>query len=125
VGSAFPALVSQVDEGGNEIGGVRGIELLAPLATYTPWHLRGGSGPDAGELTDFLGTYIPWPRTEAERQARGDTRPSIESRYAGKAEYMRAASRAAESLVAAGFLLREDVPQVIARASRHWDWLAP
>src|SRR3989440_9372009 len=34
VGAPFPALVSQVDADGNEMAGVRGTELLAPLATY-------------------------------------------------------------------------------------------
>src|SRR5439155_2122091 len=52
VGAPFPALVSQVDADGNEVAGVRGVELLAPLATYTPWQLRGGQGSDAGELVD-------------------------------------------------------------------------
>jgi hypothetical protein len=123
VGEAFPSLVSQVDDAGNEVGGVRGLELLAPLATYTPWNLRGGTGPDGGELTDFLGTYIPWPRTEADRQRTGDPRPSLERRYPGKREYLALAARAADTLVGAGWLLREDVPRVLERAERHWDWL--
>ena len=122
VGAPFPALVSQVDAIGNEAAGVRGVELRAPLATYTPWQLRGGSGPDAAELTDFLGTYVPLPRTEAERQRWGDSRPSIETRYADKRAYLEAATRAAESLAAEGLLLREDVPRVIERATAHWDW---
>jgi len=123
VGSPFPALVSQVDADGNERGGVRGVELLAPLATYTPWQLRGGGGPDAAELRDFLGTYVPFPRTEAERQRSGDPRLSIERRYADRRAYLDTATRAAESLAAAGLLLREDVPRVLARAERHWDWI--
>ncbi|PYO33206.1 MAG: hypothetical protein DMD86_11230 [Candidatus Rokuibacteriota bacterium] len=123
VGAPFPALVSQVDDAGNEVGGVRAVELLAPLATYAPWHLRGGGGADAGELTDFLGTYIPFARTEAERQRSHDDRPSIERRYPGKRAYLDAAARAADSLVAAGLLLREDAPRVLGRAEQHWDWL--
>ena len=123
IGAAFPVLVPQVDADGNEMGGVRGLELLAPLATYTPWQLRGGSGTDAGELVDFLGTYAPLPRTEAERRQRGDARPSIERRYADKRAYVDAASRAGDSLVAAGLLLPEDLPRVLARAEAHWDWI--
>jgi hypothetical protein len=123
VGAPFPARVSQVDGDGNELAGVRGVELRAPLATYAPWQLRGGIGPDAAELTDFLGTYVPLPRTEAERQRWGDSRPSIESRYADKRVYVETATRAAESLAAAGLLLREDVPRVLQRAADHWDWI--
>jgi hypothetical protein len=123
IGAPFPSLVSQVDADGNEVAGVRGLELLAPLATYTPWQLRGGSGADAGELVDFLGTYVPLPRTEAERRRHGDSRLSIARRYADKRAYLAAATRAADSLVAAGLLLREDVPRVLARAGQHWDWI--
>lgn len=123
IGTPFPALVSQVDAAGNEVAGVQGLELLAPLATYTPWQLRGGTGTDAGELTDFLGTYIPFPRTEAERQRWGDSRLSIARRYADKRAYRETAARAAESLVAAGLLLREDVARVLQRAEQHWDWI--
>jgi hypothetical protein len=113
VGAAFPVRISQVDADGNEVGGVRGLELLAPLATYLPWQLRGGQGSDAGELVDFLGTYVPLPRTEAERQRRSDGRLSIERRYSDKRAYLAAAEQAADSLVAAGLLLREDVRRVV------------
>jgi len=123
IGAPFPALVSQVDADGNEVAGVRGVELLAPLATYTPWQLRGGHGSDAAELVDFLGTYVPLPRTDTERQRWSDSRLSLERRYADKREYRATAARAAESLVAAGVLLREDVPRVLERADQHWDWI--
>ena len=123
IGAPFPSLVSQVDADGNELAGLRALELLAPLATYTPWQLRGGSGSAAAELTDFLGTYAPFPRTEAERQRWGDSRVSIERRYADKRAYLETATRAAESLAAAGLLLREDVPHVLTRAQHHWDWV--
>ncbi len=123
IGAPFPALVSQVDVDGNEVAGVRGVELLAPLATYTPWQLRGGGGIDAGELTDFLGTYIPFPRTDAERQRWSDSRQSLDRRYADRRAYLDTAARAAESLAAAGLLLREDVPRVLERAEQHWNWI--
>jgi Alpha/beta hydrolase domain len=123
IGSPFPALVSQVDADGNEVAGVRSVELLAPLATYTPWQLRGGAGSDAGELTDFLGTYVPFPRTDAERQRWSDSRQSLERRYPDKRAYLATAARAAESLAGAGLLLREDVPRVLERAERNWDWI--
>lgn len=123
IGAPFPALVSQVDADGNEVAGVRGLELLAPLATYTPWQLRGGDGADAGELVDFLGTYVPLPRTEGERHRWGDSRVSIERRYVDKPAYLAVATRGAEALVGAGLLLREDVPRVLERAEQHWDWI--
>jgi hypothetical protein len=123
IGAAFGVRVSQVDGDGNELAGVRGVELLAPVATYMPWQLRGGHGSDAGELVDFLGTYVPLPRTEAERQRWGDGRLSIERRYADKRAYRAAAARAADALTAAGLLLQEDIRAVVDRAEQHWDWI--
>src|SRR5437867_5490373 len=43
LGRPFPVRVPQVDADGNETAGVRMLELLVPLATYTPWSLRGGA----------------------------------------------------------------------------------
>ena len=123
IGAPFPTRVSQVDADGNEVAGVRGVELLAPLATYLPWQLRGGADSDASELRNFLGTYVPLPRTEAERQRWGDGRVSIDRRYADKRAYLAAAARAADSLAAAGLLLPEDVQAVVERAGQHWDWI--
>src|SRR5207237_769616 len=65
-GAPCPALVPQVDAFGNELGGVRGVELLVPLATYTPWNLRTGYPASTDELVDFLGTWVPLPRTAAD-----------------------------------------------------------
>jgi len=123
LGVPFPTLVSQVDERGNEIGGLRAIEILVPLATYAPWNLRTGYPGSTDELTDFLGTYIPLPRTEAERQATGDPRPSIERLYGSKESYLSEVDRAAQSLVEQGVLLEEDVDRVVGRAGDHWDWV--
>jgi len=123
LGPPFPTRVPQVDVFGNDLGGVESVEILAPLATYAPWNLRTGFAGGTGELTDFLGTYIPLPKTERERRAAGDARPSIASLYTDKSEYLQLAERAARSLVAKGTLLEEDVERVVQRASDHWDWI--
>ena len=123
LGPTFPTLVPQVDMFGNDLGGLESVEILAPLATYTPWNLRIDYPGGPEEMTDFLGTYVPLPMTEAEREAAGDSRPSLESLYSSKQEYLQLAERAARSLVERGTLLEEDVPQVVRRASDHWDWV--
>ena len=123
VGKPFPALVPQVDKFGNELGGIRSVELLVPLATYAPWNLRIGFPGGMDELTDFFGTYIPLPKTEEGRSKTGDARPSIESLYTDKKDYLHKVKRSADLLVEQGFLTKEDVPNVTAQAERHWDWV--
>ena len=124
LGKPFPVRVPQVDSDGNELGGVRSLELLAPLATYTPWSLRrGAANPE--ELVDFYGTFIPFARDRVERERRGDPRASMAERYGDRTRYMDLVRRHAETLTRAGFLLVEDVPRVVEQAERGWTWLMP
>ncbi len=122
VGAPFPVLVPQVDSLANEVGGFRTVELEAPLASYLPWNLRKGQPGDTAEMTRILGTFLPLPRTEAERAAANDPRPSIASRYPNRTAYLTAARRAAEGLVKRRMLLRDDVERAVARAGAQWDW---
>jgi hypothetical protein len=119
----FPALVPQVDSLGNETGGVRSVELEAPLASYLPWNLRKGQPGDTAELSRIVGTYLPLARTEAERRAASDPRPSLAALYADRTVYLARARRAAEALVARRMLLAEDVERAVANAEAQWDWI--
>ena len=123
LGQAFPTLVSQVDACGNEVAGVRAVEILVPLATYTPWHLRQDVAGGAGGLTDFYGTFIPLPRTEAEREKLKDPRPSVESLYESKEAFLAKVEKAADDLVKKGYLLEEDALSAVKRAQQHWNWV--
>ena len=122
LGTPYPALVAQVDALGNERAGVRNVELTVPLATYAPWNLRHGFPGGTDELTDFFGTFIPLPRTEAERAHTGDPRPSIEALYAGRDDYLARVRAAVDALIAAGLLLPDDRDHVVSRATAYWDW---
>ncbi|MFO1350815.1 MAG: alpha/beta hydrolase domain-containing protein [Gammaproteobacteria bacterium] len=122
IGKAFPVRVPQADALGNEQGGVRGLELRVPLATYTPWLLR--SIPPTDELVDYYGLFIPLPRTERERAARADARPSIASLYQDKNDYLKKAGQAAQALVTERLLLAEDVARRLREMAALWDWIA-
>jgi hypothetical protein len=114
VGRPFPLLVSQVDRDGNDIGGVRLPQLRVPLATYTPWNLRDPSIGAPRQMVSFLGSYLPFARTRADR-------PSIAERYRSRDEYMRRFRAAALDLVVQRWLLAEDVPALMERAAQEWD----
>jgi len=122
LGRPFPPRVPQVDDDGNERGGVRTLELLVPLATFTPWRLRGGPA-SPHELVDFYGSLIPFARDRAERERRGDPRGSVTERYGDRTRYLELVRRHAGTLVQSGFLLGEDLPHVVEQAERQWIWL--
>jgi hypothetical protein len=118
----LPHLVPQVDADGIEIGGIRGPELVVPLATTTGWNFRTERSGNPTTPVALLGAYFPFAKTRAERQARNDPRPSIEERYQGRDDYVGKVRTAALDLVKSGFMLQEDVELTTQRAGRHWDW---
>jgi hypothetical protein len=123
LGKAFPILVPQVDADGNEVSGVRLPDQIVPLATYTGWNLRDAriGAPDV--VFDMVGSFLPFPRTRADREKTGDPRRSIEERYKSREDYLQQITAAAETLVQARFLIASDVPKLTERAAARWDSL--
>ena len=121
--SAFPILVPQVNDDGNETGGLMMPEIAVPLATYTGWNnFRPEAGP-VNVLSSMQGSYIPFPRSQQDRRQRSDPRRSILERYHSRAEYVGLVSEAALQLIEDGYLLAGDLSPILARASQHWDYL--
>jgi hypothetical protein len=120
VGAPFPILVSQVDLDGNEIGGLKMPEVAVPLATYTGWNLFDGKAGPSDELASMQGSYIPFPRTRAERERNHDPRRSIEERYYDRSEYMGEVSDAALRLIEQGYVLDRDLPAILEQANVRW-----
>ena len=79
------------------------------MATNTGWVPRHPETGGAGELLDMQGTSLPFAHTPAERQERGDPRPSIAELYRDRDDYLAKARAAAEDLAAAGYIVAEDV----------------
>jgi hypothetical protein len=121
VGTPFPVLVSRVDSIGNDLGGIRSVEIAVPLATYFPWSLRTGMAGGSDRLVSFRGTFVPLPRTDAERVAAHDSRPSIEALYGDRGHFEQRVDAAISSLVSQRFLLTEDAPVARARMLDVWD----
>lgn len=115
-GGRYGVRVPALDADDNEVGVLRMPAVAVPVATYTGWNLRNPAigAPDA--LLGLAGGYVPFARTKAGRQASGDPRPSVEERYESFESYRARVLRAAEALVAEGYLLPEHLPDVEARA---------
>jgi hypothetical protein len=120
--TALPFLVPKVDADGNEVSGIRVPELAVPLATTTGWNFRADRIGNPTTLYALLGSYVPFARTKAEREARRDPRLSIEERYRDREDYLGRIRASAAGLVKDRFLLEEDVEDVMQRAARHWSY---
>jgi hypothetical protein len=123
IGNAFPMLAPAVDADGNETSGIRLPELQAPLATYTGWNLFNAKAGPTDEISSMAGSYIPLARNAAARKAAGDPRASIEERYPSREAYLGRVSEAALELAGDGYLLEQDIAEVLRRAAGHWDYL--
>jgi hypothetical protein len=119
--ATYPVFVSRIDSIGNELGGIRSIEILVPLATYYPWQLRTGMPAATDRLVSFRGTFIPLPPTEAERRASGDSRPSIEMLYGNRGQFLKRVDDGISSLIARRLLLAEDSTAARDRMVDAWE----
>lgn len=119
LGPAYPAQVPQVDGVGNELGGVRGLDVRVPLATYLSWD-RSSESAFAAEPLPGRGRTVALPLTDAEAEALGDERPSLQQLYGSEAGFLARVRAAAAALTAEGFLLERDREGSIAAARRRW-----
>ena len=104
------------DDDGLDLGGVRTLDIAAPVGTNTGWNLWA-AGPKGNDLCGLQGSFFPFARTAAERARTGDPRRSLEERYKDHAGFVTAVEQAAKTLVAERFLLEEDAKTLIATAA--------
>jgi hypothetical protein len=121
VGEPFPVLVPQVDRDGNERAGVHLPEIAVPLATYTGWNLRDPLVGAPEQRVAFEGSYLPFPKTAAERQKTGDPRTSIAERYSSREDYLSRYGKAIDALVKERWILEEDRAAMLRRGGAEWD----
>jgi Alpha/beta hydrolase domain len=105
--------VTAVDADGNEVAGLRLPDIAAPLATYTGWNVYDSART---ELCDRDGSYVPFAKTKAEREAAGDPRPSLEERYGSRDAYVAKIRAAADALVSERLLLPADAAAYVRAA---------
>src|SRR5262249_27113646 len=110
----YVVLVPKSDADGNDLGCLLPPEVAVPLATYTGWNLRRRDAGAEGMLASLSGSFIPFPRTRAEREATGDPRQPIAERYGTFAGYRQQVAAACEDLVKKRYLLKEDAERLLA-----------
>jgi hypothetical protein len=120
LGTTFRVLVPQVNADGNDLGGIAVPEIAVPLGTYTGWNVEFPDLKGLGYLAGLIGSFQPFAVTQRERQASGDTRRSIEERYASRGDYLDQVRRTAQGLVRERLMLADDVPAVLRRADDIW-----
>jgi hypothetical protein len=98
-------------------------ELSVPLATYTGWNLFNERSGPTDVVSSMQGSFIPLAPTRADRERAADPRRSVEERYRGREAYLAEIARAAHELVAKGYLIDSDVPQIVEQAGTRWEYV--
>ncbi len=115
----YPSYLPKLDVDNNEIGMLKVPAVAVPTGTYTGWNLRTASIGAKGALLRLTGGYIPFPKTNKEKQKTGDPRKAIEERYPNFDFYYAAYKRATENLVKQGYLLEEEVKAILELAVKN------
>jgi hypothetical protein len=114
--------VPAVDADGNVRAGIRLPDIAVPLATQAGWNYRDASIGAPDRLAGEIGSYIPFARTRADRDRTHDPRLSVEERYRNRDEYVGKFATSMLDLVSRGYLLPEDVADLLRHAAEHYDW---
>jgi hypothetical protein len=117
----FETLVPRPNDDGLDQGGIELPEVLIPLGTRVSFNTRNPAVGFPSATARWDGSFIPFPRSEAERQASGDPRPSLALRYASRADYETKLRTAAERVVAAGFLRTEELDSLVSEGGALYD----
>ncbi|MEN9924237.1 MAG: hypothetical protein RL268_363 [Pseudomonadota bacterium] len=113
----IPQLVPRVNEDGNETAGIASVQLQVPLGTYLGWN-ETVSGFETGGGCGFIGGFIPFARTKAERIGSGDPRLSLEERYGDHEGFVRQVKSAVQKQLEAGWLLPADARRLLDEAEQ-------
>jgi hypothetical protein len=114
---SYKTLVPNVDADGNETSGIRLPDITVPTGTATGWNMRAKDAGGDGEMCYLDGAFVAFAKSKAERESKGDPRPSLAERYRDHADYAERVQKAAAALEHDGYLLREDVKRIVDKAS--------
>ena len=107
VGHAYKTVVSDVDDAGNETGGLRMPDVTIPVATHTGFNPRQQESGGDGQLLEYVGSTLP--------------RQELLARYADRDSYLARIRADAESLVGQRIILAEDIELCVTIAGERYD----
>lgn len=115
---SYHVLVPAADADGIDRGCLLPPEVAVPLATFTGWNLRHRDAGAENELFGLMGSYIPFAKSKEMREKLGDPRLSIAERYQSIDGYAAKLKARCTMMVRQGYLLEEDVPEIVTRQIR-------
>ena len=119
-GAFYPALVSAIDDDGNERAGIRLPDVAVPVGSHTGWNPRDPKTGAPDQIVPMNGLTWLFATDEAVRARTGDPRASIAQRYADAADYEARVRAVTQQLVGERYVLDEDVEVVVEAATQRY-----
>jgi hypothetical protein len=119
-GAFYPALVSAIDDDGNERAGIRLPDVAVPVGSHTGWNPRDPKTGAPDQIVPMNGLTWLFAADEDVRAHTDDPRPSIAQRYVDAADYEARVRAVTLELVGERYLLDEDVEVVVDAAMQRY-----
>jgi hypothetical protein len=105
------SLVPEIDEDGNDLGGIKHPIVRVPLGIHTGWALRSEEVGGEQRLMMVSGGFIPYRKEKLRELYPGN-----------KEEWFGNVRTFSEDLIKQRWLLEEDLKGCLTEAERFWDW---
>ena len=117
----YPKFVSDIDDDGNEIAGIRMPDISVPIGTHTGWNLRSPETGSPEQIISMVGFTDYFIHDKSSSLSTKDPRKSIKERYGSRSNYVNACRDAAKKLAEDKYLLTEDIELVVQNCGLRYD----
>ena len=119
----YQNFVSNIDDDGNETGGIRLPDLTVPLGSHFGWNLRHPDTKEPDEQIAMQGISIFFETSKENRDKKGDNRLSINERYNSKDEFIDRVKEETKKLLEQNYIIQDDFDIVVEACEERYDVL--
>ena len=119
----YQNFVSNIDDDGNETGGIRLPDLTVPLGSHFGWNIRHPDTKAPEQQIAMQGISIFFEIDEQSRGEKGDNRLSITERYNSKNEFLDKVKEQTQILLDQNYIIKDDFDIVVSACEERYDAL--
>ena len=119
----YQNFVSNIDDDGNETGGIRLPDLTVPLGSHFGWNLRHPDTKEPDQQIAMQGISIFFETSKENRENKSDNRLSIQERYQSKQDFIDKVKEETNKLLQQNYIIKDDFDIVVEACEERYDVL--